>query len=87
MEFLLWAYANLTKKIQLVARYDGYDPNTASTSTNDAKNFILGGIQFAVSKTIDITPNIEIIKYQAAPTNGGYSQDVVPRITFNWELQ
>jgi hypothetical protein len=83
----LWAFANLTEKIQLVARYDGCDLNTASTSISDAKNLILGGVQFAVSKAVAITPNIEIIKYQAAPTSGGYSQDVVPRITFNWVLQ
>jgi hypothetical protein len=83
----VWAYANLTDKIQAVARYDGFDPNTASASISDAKNLILAGVQFAVSKTIYVTPNIEVIKYQAAPVAGGYSQDVVPRITFNWELQ
>ena len=86
----VWAYANLTDKIQLVFRYDGYDANTANSnpaSISDAKSLIIGGIQFTVSKTINITPNIEITRYQAAPTNSGYSQDVVPRITFDWELE
>ena len=82
----IWAYANLSEKIQLVARYDGFDPNTASASISDVKTFILGGIQFNASKTINITPNIEITHYQAKPTNGGDSQDVVPRVTFNWEF-
>jgi hypothetical protein len=86
----IWAYANLTDKIQVVTRYDGFDPNTANSnaaSVSDAKGLIIAGVQFAVSKTINITPNIEITKYQAAPTAGGYSQDVVPRITFDWEVQ
>jgi hypothetical protein len=86
----IFGYANLTDKIQVVARYDGFDPNTANsnaTSVSDAKGLILAGLQFAVSKTINITPNIEITKYQVNPTSGGYSQDVVPRITFDWEVQ
>jgi hypothetical protein len=84
-----WAYANLTETIQIVGRYDGYDPNTANSnaaSIADAKSLILLGLQFSPSKHTDITPNIEITHYQAPPTAGGYSQDVVPRITFNWEF-
>jgi len=82
----VWAYANLNSKVQFVARYDGFDPNTDGTSTADAKTFILAGVQFNVSKNIDITPNIEITHYQAKPTNGGDSEDVVPRVTFFWEF-
>ncbi|MGD1006670.1 MAG: hypothetical protein ABR980_05505 [Ignavibacteriaceae bacterium] len=85
----LWAYANLSETIQVVGRYDGYDPNTANsnlTSIRDAKSLVLIGLQFSPSKHTDITPNIEITHYQAPPTNGGYSQDVVPRVTFYWEF-
>jgi len=85
----LWGYANLTDKIQVVLRYDGYDPNTANSntaSTQDAIGLFIGGVQFAVSKTVSITPNIEITHYQLPATNGGAAQNVVPRVTFDWEL-
>jgi hypothetical protein len=85
----VWAFANLTEKIQLVARYDGFDPNTANSnasSISDAKGLLLAGLQFSPSKHVNITPNIEIIHYQAKPTNGGVSQDVVPRMTFSWDF-
>lgn len=85
----VWAYANLTDNIQVVARYDGLDPNTANSnaaSISDAKGLILAGVQFNPVKNVAVTPNIEITHYQAAPVAGGASQDVVPRITFNWEF-
>jgi hypothetical protein len=85
----VWAYANLTEKLQLVARYDGYDPNTANSnaaSISDAKGLFLAGLQISPSKHVNVTPNIEIIHYQQKPTNGGVSQDVVPRLTFSWDF-
>ena len=85
----VWGFVNLSDKVQLVARYDGYDPNTANSnaaSISDAKGLLLAGLQFNPSKNTAITPNIEIIHYQAKPTNGGVSQDVIPRVTFFWEF-
>lgn len=80
----LWGYVNFSENCQLVVRYDGYDPNTNANVTNDAKSLILAGLQFNASKHIEITPNIEITHYQAAPTAGGSASDVVPRVTFYW---
>jgi len=82
----IWGYVNLTESMQVVARYDGVDPNTASTSINDFKTLGLLGLQFNPVKNVAVTPNIEYIHYQAAPTAGGNAQDVVPRVTFNWEF-
>lgn len=85
----IWGFVNLSEKVQVVARYDGYDPNTAnsnSASISDAKGLLLAGLQFNPSKNTAITPNIEIIHYQAKPSNGGVSQDVIPRVTFFWEF-
>ena len=85
----VWGYLNLSDNVQLVARFDGFDPNTANSnaaSISDAKGLILAGIQFNPSKHVNVTPNIEITHYQAKPTGGGGSQDVVPRLTFNWEF-
>lgn len=82
----IWAYANLSTTVQIVARYDGYDPNTNSNSILDAKSLILAGIQFSPSKHVNVTPNIEVTHYQAAPTAGGSASDVVPRVTFYWEF-
>jgi hypothetical protein len=83
----VWAYGNLCDDLQLVARYDGSDPNTANNSASsisDFKTLILFGLQYSPSAHTNITPNIEIVHYQAAPTNGGNAEDVIPRITFSW---
>ncbi len=82
----VWAYANLSKKTQIVGRFDTYDPNTNSNSNFDGKNLILAGLQFNPVESVSISPNVEVFTYQADSPNGGDKSDVVPRITFNWEF-
>jgi hypothetical protein len=80
----LWAYVNLSEKVQLVGRFDTYDPNT--DKSKDGKSLILGGIQFNPAKNVNVTPNIEVVTYQADATGGGDKSDVVPRISFFWQF-
>ena len=82
----VWAYANLSEKAQIVGRFDTFDPNTDSKSNKDSKSLILAGIQFNPVEHVSVTPNIEVMTYQADPVNGGDKSDVVPRITFFWEF-
>ena len=82
----VWAYANLSDKVQIVSRFDNFDPNTNSSATKDGKNLILAGLQFNPVEHVSITPNIELFTYQGDSTNGGDKNDVVPRITFYWEF-
>lgn len=80
----LWAYANLTKSVRLVARYDNYDPNT--DKDKDGKSLILGGIDVIAAKNFIITPNIEAFTYQADFPAGTDKSDLIARVTFDWEF-
>ncbi|HED05131.1 MAG TPA: hypothetical protein ENI61_00430 [Ignavibacteria bacterium] len=71
----IWAYTNLSKVVQLVARYDNVNLNT--DASNDGKSLILAGVQFNPTTEVSITPNIEVFSYQS-----GVKSDVIPRITF-----
>lgn len=76
----LWGFVNFSETLQLVARFDTFDPNT--NMDNDGKNMILAGLQLKPAKNVSITPNVEIFTYQKS----GADSDVVPRITFFWEF-
>ena len=82
----VWAYANLSEKVQLVGRFDTVDPNTNSNANKDGKSLILAGVQFNPIKHVSITPNIEVFTYQASPSNGGDKSDVTPRVSFYWQF-
>ncbi len=75
----IWAYADLSKTVELVGRFDTVDPNTKKD--NDGKSLILAGVQFSPAKNIDITPNVEVFTYQ-----GSEPSDVTPRVTFYWKF-
>ena len=47
---------------------------------------MLVGFQFNPVDNVSITPNVEIVKYQADPVNGGDKNDFTPRISFCWEF-
>ena len=82
----VWAFGNLSDKVQLVGRFDTYDPNTNSNSNKDGKSMILGGIQYNPINHVSVTPNVEVMTYQASSPNHGDKSDVVPRITLFWEF-
>lgn len=80
----VWGFVNITENAQLVGRFDTYDPN--SDLSNDGKGLILAGVQFNPIKNVSVTPNVEVITYQADSKNGGDKNDIVPRLTFSWEF-
>ncbi len=80
----IWAWGNISQTVRLVGRFDYFDPNINLGADN--KTLILAGVDINAYKNVTITPNIEIINYQAPPINGGGSSDIVPRITLYWQL-
>ncbi len=78
----IWAYANLSEKVQLVGRFDTVDPNT--NKDNDGTSLILAGIQFNPIKNVSVTPNVEVLSHQATPSNNGDKSDVTPKVSFYW---
>lgn len=77
-----WAWASLSEKFRLVARYDNYDPNT--DNDNDATSLLIAGLDYRVAKNVSIIPNIELSTPQkAVNTNGSTdSNNLTARVTF-----
>ena len=82
----VWAYANFSSQVQIVGRFDTYDPNTDASRDKDGKNLILVGLQLNPVDHVSITPNVEVFTWQADSPNHGDKSDVTPRITFYWEF-
>jgi hypothetical protein len=84
MGYSFWAWATLSEKFKLVARYDNYDPNT--DKDNDATSLILAGIDFKAAKNVSIIPNVEVTTLQTAPNlNGSTSKsNLQGRVTFSF---
>ena len=66
-------------ELGVVARYDGYDPNTNSNSKGDLRNYILAGLTWKVDKNVQIMPNVLYETYETPTTPGAKSID--PSIT------
>lgn len=69
-----WAYYFFKDKINLVSRYDFYDPN--SKVEYDHNSLIILAIDKSMSK-VHLAPNIEIKTYHK-----GGKDDIIPRATF-----
>ena len=69
--------------VAVVARYDNYDPNTASNFKGDSRTYILAGLSWKVDKNVMIMPNVQYETYESLP-NGGRSFDpsMTARMTF-----
>ena len=78
----IWAWGTISPTVKLVGRFDYMDPNTDADFDN--KGLFLFGVDISPDKNVTITPNMEIITYQADPVNGGDKSDVIPRITLYW---
>ena len=74
----VWAYVDLSETVQIVGRFDTFDPN--SDTSNDGTSLIIAGIQFNPIKTVSVTPNVEVFSHQAS----GVDSDVTPRVSFYW---
>lgn len=75
----LFAWVAATDFIRVVGRFDNFDPNT--DLDKDARNLILGAVDFRVDKNVSIMPNIETVTYQSDGAN-----DVIGRVTFSYQF-
>jgi len=62
--FSVFGAVKMAEKVKLLGRFDFYDPNTKLK--DDGNIFIIGGLDFAPEKNINIIPNVKIEGYQAA---------------------
>jgi hypothetical protein len=82
----VWAFANINENLQIVGRFDTFDPNMDANNKKDGKSLILAGIQYNLMNHVSITPNVEVITYQADSNNHGDKSDITPRLTMFWEF-
>ena len=77
-----WAWASISEKFRIVARYDTFDPNT--DKDNDATSLLIAGIDCKVAKNVSIIPNIELSTPQKAANSNGStdSSNLTGRVTF-----
>ncbi len=76
----------LADKIQLVGRYDYFDPNTHNLSNGDSRNYILAGLDFKVHKQVSIMPNIQIETYETPLSGSSIEASVTGRVTFYYKF-
>ena len=69
---IMSAYGNykFTKKVELYARLDLYDPNTSLD--NDGDTYIIGGLNFTPGKGLSISPNFRYLKPQTGTSASVY---------------
>lgn len=64
-------YFIITENVNLIGRYDYYDPNFDSNSKGDSRNYMLAGADFKVDKNFSIMPNVQFETYEDIPTASG----------------
>jgi hypothetical protein len=83
-----FAWYNVFHDINVIARYDVYDPNTSSASNakGDSRNLFIAGISWKADKSLSIQPNIEYETYEDKPASGSspkvsYDPSITGRLT------
>lgn len=79
-----WATVNFNPDCQVVLRYDNFDPNTNSNAKGDARNLIIGGIDWKADKNVHIEPNIYYETYEAPTGGSAPDASVAGRLTVYW---
>lgn len=67
----LFGSLTLNPELTLIGRYDFYDPNTASSSPFDSRNYLIAGASWSVDKNVSIIPNIQVETYENTATTTG----------------
>ena len=96
-----WAWVQITGAMNLVLRYDTFDPNTASTArnrdtradpANDSEGLLIAALDFKADAHVHIMPGVEMHtkKNVTIDENGATTatnvKDLVPRVTFFWSF-
>jgi hypothetical protein len=87
MGLSFWATYNFMADLEIVGRYDYFDPNTDSNVKGDARNYIIAGLDWKVDKFVSVIPNFLYETYEA-PTNGPTPDaSLTARLTMYYQFQ
>jgi len=73
---------SITSDVDVVGRYDYYDPNTESRVTGDVRHFILGGVAWKPDKNVSLIPNLQVEMYEVPPGGRSIDPSITGRLTF-----
>lgn len=73
---------SLNKNVELVARYDYFNPNTNENAVGDIRNMVLAGMTYTFNPNFVLSPNVILESYESSSTGRDYSPSITPRITF-----
>ncbi len=87
----VYGVLSVSENVNLLGRFDHmFDPNPKAGGISylpmspDAKsNFVLAGVDFAVSDHFSIIPNVEAVFYDAVGAAEAPDTDIMPRLTFS----
>jgi len=78
-------YAQISKKNELVFRYDYYVPNKDNNTTSNSRGYILAAYVFSPIPDFQISPNILVESYEKKG-NKNIEPSIWARLTLNWVL-
>lgn len=76
----------LTYDLNLIGRFDLYDPNTNSAAKADARNYIIAGLDWKVNDNVSVMPNVQIETYEKSAART-FDSSVNGRLTVAWKFQ
>lgn len=82
----LFASYGIANNIDIVGRYDHFDPNTDGLSKGDSRGYLLGAVSWRVEPRVFIMPNIQIETYEKSPTGRSFDSSMTARITVAWQF-
>lgn len=81
--FASWSAAG---SLDLVGRYDFFDPNTHTLSRGDSRGYLLAALVWKADPRVLIMPNIQIETYENSPTGRSFDSSVTARVTVAWQF-
>jgi predicted porin len=79
----MFANYALRNDLNLVGRYDFYDPNTDGGAKADSRNYVIAGLDWKVNDRVSVIPNVQIETYEKAPLKT-FDASVTGRLTMVW---
>lgn len=86
MGISVFAVVGASDNMDVVARYDYFDPNTESVSKGDSRGYILAALAWKVAPSVSVIPNVQVETYEQAPGGPSLDASVTGRLTVAWNF-
>lgn len=74
---------HILNPVELVTRFDYFDPNLENDVKGDSRNFVLAGLAWKVDKNVSLIPNILYESYEKLPNGTSYQSSLTGRLTLS----